>query len=331
MSNNQVSNDADVKVSVLMCVYNGERYLETAINSVIDNGYTDFELIVVNDGSTDNTSEILSNLSRQYSQIRIINKKNSGLTNSLNIGLLECRGKYIARLDADDLCIPGRFIKQIECLEKNPQVGLVGSNAILIDENGYEFGKTSIRQANGQEYVDQLEKMEAFFPHSSWMMRKQVVEQLGGYDDFYHKAQDYEFLLRCSEYCEIACLSECLVMLRKTESSVSYDSEFMQYKYAMVARLMHFSRVSPVINSVWSNQQVMAAVEEWFYELGLGKKLLAQQYLMLAKNNLRSGQVINFLRKIFSAFKIDPMFIVNLPMLNRIRAKPHEDLISRLT
>ncbi len=128
------------KVSVIMSVYNGDKYLREAIESILNQTFTDFEFIIVNDGSTDNSLEIIESYDDE--RIKTINnKKNIGLTKSLNKALKFAKGKYIARQDADDVSLPNRFEKQVEYLDSHPEVALVGTSVYLIDENGKIIGK----------------------------------------------------------------------------------------------------------------------------------------------------------------------------------------------
>ncbi|MCP8319033.1 MAG: glycosyltransferase, partial [Candidatus Methylarchaceae archaeon HK01B] len=123
------------KITILMSVYNGEKYLREAIDSILNQTFKDFEFLIINDGSTDRTVEIL----RSYhdSRIKIItNEKNMGLTKSLNKGLKIARSEYVARMDADDISYPRRLEVQYEYMKKNPDVGIVGSWNDVIDDKG---------------------------------------------------------------------------------------------------------------------------------------------------------------------------------------------------
>ena len=120
-------------ISVLMPVFNSERYLKTAIESILNQTFQDFELIIVDDGSTDASENII----RSFESEKIFSYKNAGnigLIATLNRGIDLCRGKYIARMDADDVSLPTRLEKQFNFLKKNPEYALVGSNAERIDD-----------------------------------------------------------------------------------------------------------------------------------------------------------------------------------------------------
>jgi len=129
------------KVSVLLPVYyNGERYIVQSVESILKQSYRDFELIVVNDGSTDRTGSLLRGISDP--RIVLIEQENQGQPRAMNNALNLARGEYIARQDADDLSLPERFARQVEFLDSHPEVGFVGSICLCMDEKGETIGQT---------------------------------------------------------------------------------------------------------------------------------------------------------------------------------------------
>ena len=123
------------KISVLMCVYNDEDWLKNSIDSIVNQTFTDFEFVIVNDGSTDNSLEIINSYSDD--RIRIINnEENLGLPKSLNRGLNLCKSELIARMDADDISMNNRLEKQYKYLKKNKEIALIGGQAEYIDSDG---------------------------------------------------------------------------------------------------------------------------------------------------------------------------------------------------
>ncbi|MDY0281978.1 MAG: glycosyltransferase [Salinivirgaceae bacterium] len=129
-------------VSVLMAVYNGSRWLGEAIESVLGQTFTDFEFIIVNDGSTDDSLNIIQKYANQDSRIVLVSKENTGVADSANCGLHLANGKLVARMDADDICKPYRLHKQVAFLKAHPEVALVSGAMEYIDENGAVFGRT---------------------------------------------------------------------------------------------------------------------------------------------------------------------------------------------
>lgn len=197
------------KISVIMSVYNGEKYLREAIESILNQTFTDFEFIIVNDGSTDGSLEIIQ--SYDDKRIKIINnEKNIGLTKSLNKALKVARGEYIARQDADDVSLPNRFEKQIKYLEKHPEVALLGTSVYLIDEKGKIIGK---RMALAKPTFKELCKGNRF-SHGSVMFEKAVITELGGYNELLRYVQDYELWLRIAKSYEIRNLTQVLYKWR---------------------------------------------------------------------------------------------------------------------
>jgi len=309
-------------VSVLLSVHNGESYLPHALNSVLTPDDDKIELIAVDDGSSDKSGQILSETAERDSRVKVLKRPHAGLTASLNAALAVAGGDLIARLDADDRNLPGRFDAQRQFLMENRDVSLVGSNAVLIDEHGREAGRTKLGFLDHHACVNRLETMAAFFPHSSWMVRSEVMRSLGGYDEFFKKAQDYEFMLRLSERYRMACLPAYLVEVRKTRSSISFDDDFLQYRYAVVALLRHRCRSGRLRIDNVDNVALLDAVGEWFEDLGLRPKMLAQRALSFARIAYLGRRYSSMLRNIALALRFDPLFLLNRRSLARIRSDP---------
>ncbi len=123
-------------VSIIMAVFNGEEFIEDSIKSVLKQTFKNFEFIIVDDGSIDNSLKIIKSYQAIDSRIKIITQKNNGLAKSLNVGIKNSKGKYIARIDADDLCYECRLEKQYLFMENNHLVDLIGSSVDVINENG---------------------------------------------------------------------------------------------------------------------------------------------------------------------------------------------------
>lgn len=161
-----------VKISVVMSVRNGEKYLQEAVDSILRQSYKDFEFIIVDDCSRDKTAYLLKRISD--SRVRIItNSVKKGLTASLNFALKNSRGRFIARMDSDDIAVKDRLKKQVVFLEKNPAVGVVGSWVELIDDQGRTKGFMKFPK----EPKDILRKIFLYNPirHSTVMFRKELA------------------------------------------------------------------------------------------------------------------------------------------------------------
>lgn len=217
-------------VTVLMSVYNGEKYLRQAIDSILNQTFKDFEFLIINDGSTDKTLEILQ--SYNDSRIKIINnEKNIGLTKSLNKGLRIASGKYIARQDADDVSLPERLKKQVKFLEKNKTVGLLGSSYYIIDANDKRIAIDKI----STEKNASSKQTAHFICHGSVLIRKKCLEKVGTYREIFKYAQDYDLWLRVANKFEIRNIREPLYNLRITDNSISSKKKSQQDLYASLA------------------------------------------------------------------------------------------------
>lgn len=222
-----------MKLSVILAVSNGEKFIKSAIESILEQTFTDFEFIIVDDASTDATPAILEDLEDKRLQI-VINKKKKGLTASLNLGLKLAQGEYIARMDADDIALPNRFDQQIEVLEKQQDLALVGTGAELIDEEGKTIGRKHF-PASFAVIKRVIMRFNPFI-HPSVMIRRKVIEQIGGYDESLDGAEDYDLFLRIVKDYKAINLPEVLLKYRIQKKSVSWQEMKKVEKAALKAR-----------------------------------------------------------------------------------------------
>jgi glycosyltransferase involved in cell wall biosynthesis len=182
-------------ISVMMSCYNSERYVARAIESILKQTYKGFEFLIADDRSTDGTLAIIERYAKRDKRIRVVrNAKNLGLTKTLNHLLGLARGEYLARMDADDECLAGRFAAQVSFLDKHPKVGVVGSRATIIGKDGRQIGTLDYALKDKEIRHSMLRRSQ--FAHPSVMFRKAVVDELGPYDERLRSAQDYEFFAR---------------------------------------------------------------------------------------------------------------------------------------
>jgi glycosyltransferase involved in cell wall biosynthesis len=207
-----------VLVSVVMAVYNGEKYLGAAISSILKQSYSNFEFIIVNDGSKDSSSNIINS----FDDARIVNvyQENSGLAYSLNVGLNLAKGKYIARMDADDIAREGRLEMQVAFLEQNPNVVAVGSNADLIDASGSFICKTDV---GGDNNVLKQKLPTTPFIHPSVMFRTSIAIEIGGYPNIRH-GEDAIFFSLLSKKGDFFTISDSLIFYRIWPGALSRKS-----------------------------------------------------------------------------------------------------------
>ena len=213
------------RVSVLMCVYNGEGFVREALQSIYDQTYQDFEVVIVDDASSDRTPEILRELKDARTAI-YRNAENLGLTKSLNVGLRLCRGEYVARMDADDISHRCRLEKQVQFLDGHPDCLVVGTWCHRIDAAGEVSGDWK-PCTDSEEVRNRLMTTNAL-AHGSAMVRRAALLQVGGYDETYQYAQDYDLWLRMSERGDVRNLAEQLYALRCWPGAISVDRKSEQ-------------------------------------------------------------------------------------------------------
>lgn len=213
-------------ISVIMSVYNGEKYLKESIESVLMQDFGDFEFIIINDGSTDKSLDIIKSFND--SRIRIFSRKNRGLIYSLNEGIENASGYYIARMDADDVCLPNRFSYQLKAFETG--VGMVGSWAIKINNHGNKLGIMDYPPISNSSIKKFFIKHNPFI-HSSVMIKKSVLKEVGLYDCNFKYAEDYELWSRVLHKFKAINISEPLIKYRITDNGVTKKHNlFMRYQ-----------------------------------------------------------------------------------------------------
>jgi GT2 family glycosyltransferase len=207
------------KVSVVMSVFNGERHLHAALDSILDQKGLAFEFVVVDDGSTDGTPDILNRYARADPRIRVLRQENAGLTKALIRGCREAKGEFIARQDVDDLSLPGRLARQQALLAADPSLAMVSCGVGHIgpaEEHLFDHAGSSDADKATLDLLDNF----CGPVHGSVMFRRSAYEMSGGYRWQFYFAQDSDLWLRIAEIGRIAYLPERLYLYRITESSI---------------------------------------------------------------------------------------------------------------
>ncbi len=226
------------RVSILMSVYNGADYVYEAVQSILKQSFTDFELIIIDDGSTDETIKIVNSFEDR--RLKIIRQNNSGLTIALNNAFAIAKGDYIARQDADDISDINRLSRQVNFLDHHPLIALVGSYANIIEEQGIAIGKIEVECF--PEAIRKLLPVSNQFVHGSLMIRRNAFESIGGYRVAFRYSQDYDLVLRLVMKYKLANINEPLYFLRHRRRKISLCSRSAQRNYAALAQTLYHER-----------------------------------------------------------------------------------------
>lgn len=217
-------------ISVLMSVRNTAPYLAAAIRSVLEQTFDDFEFLIVNDGSTDGSGEIIADHARRDPRIRVLEGPGRGISVALNIGLEHARAALVARMDGDDLCLPTRLEKQCAFMQSHPEHVLVGCRCILIDPQGRPICEKPDTPAD-HEQIDAL-LLQTRWPivHPSVMMRADAVARVGRYLERYLTVEDHDLFLKLAEIGKLANLPEVLMLYRQHFKSTVYTTADSQIR-----------------------------------------------------------------------------------------------------
>ena len=263
-----------------MPAFNAAKYIREAVNSVLQQTFTNFELIIINDGSTDNTLEVISSFSD--ARIVIINLMgNKGIAAALNIGLLTAKSDYIARFDADDVCFPERLALQFDFLESHAEYILTGGDAEYISESGehlFDF----ICIGHTDEQIAKKINIYCPFIHSAVMYRKGPVLEAGGYSLDAHNFEDYFLWVRLYKYGKFCNLSQRLIKVRFNPFSSTIDERrrgrvFRKMKSEIILRQFITKEEGDTMLNIIKSQDVQKIKESAYYSL-CGKKYLVNNH-----------------------------------------------------
>jgi glycosyltransferase involved in cell wall biosynthesis len=205
-----------------MPVYNADDFVREATESILQQTFTDFEFIIIDDGSTDKSREILEELARRDTRIRLVSRPNTGYTIALNEALQLARAQYVARMDADDISMPDRFEKQVKYLRTHPDCVLVGSRILTIDPFGSPLYEPRHKLVHEAIEAELLAGVGWAIVHPASMMVREQIEAVGGYRAEMEPSEDLDLFLRLSERGKIANLPEVLLRYRQHVKSVNH-------------------------------------------------------------------------------------------------------------
>jgi glycosyltransferase involved in cell wall biosynthesis len=281
------------EVSIIMPVFNSENFIQAAVESLLTQTFHDFELIIVNDGSTDNSLNIIRSFSDN--RIRILNNdRNRGIVYSRNRGLKEARGKFIAPFDSDDIALPEKFEKQITFLHKNPDFGMIGSWAKLIDQEGSIKNKRWKLPASPQA-IPSILLFRNYFAQPSLLIRRELIPQ-GGYEEGYEIGEDYIMWADIAKKAKVWNLPEHLVYIRQHPGNMSrkdnpalrdYESRIYQRLFKPLKIEVDSTRFELLMHLKYSqkieNPDILKSVEGFLTLIlsqNLKLKVYAHKYLV---------------------------------------------------
>lgn len=231
-------------ISVTICTYNGELYLEKTLNSVLAQDYENFEIVVVDDGSSDNTIGIIERFANEHKCIRPFFRGNHGLPGSRNFAFAQARGEWIAIIDHDDLCYPTRLSRQFEITQKFPTAGFIFCNTHFINEHDEVIGdhlskfslpETFIRKG---EAGNLLLRLGCFVDSESCFIKRETVQRVGALDESLRYTCDYEYFIRAGFEADFAYSADALAAWRihatqatKTFRRIRYEDRIIFRRY----------------------------------------------------------------------------------------------------
>lgn len=222
-----------------MPVYNSQDYLKISIESILNQTYSDFEFIIIDDGSTDRSNRIIKKYAKKDKRIKLLeNKKNLRTSKALNIGLKKAKGKYLIRMDADDWSYPNRIEKQVGFMEEHPKVGVSGGSIEVCDDD--------LRVLNRRKYWQNDKKIRKMifryspFAHPATIWRAQLVKKVGGYNENIPLAQDYDLYFRVGKLSQFGNMPDILLKLRTHNNSSSIKKGKFQEQFTIYFRIKAF-------------------------------------------------------------------------------------------
>jgi len=275
-------------ISVVMSVYNGERYLREAIDSILNQTFKDFEFIIINDGSTDRSLEIIQLCNDE--RMVVLNQNKTGLAKALNNGIELAKTEHIARMDADDIAMPNRLEEQYKFMKENPDYIIVGSNAKIIDMNGCFVCNSNLVTKN-----EEIKKMLPSTPfiHPTVMFRKDSFYEAGQYPEYMIKGQDCVLINHMAKLGKFVNMHENLIKYRIVPTgNTTHDSKITKRFNKILSNAIENNKISDndydYLQTITSNRSSKRRLDN--YHLYLAKKYLWNNYQpKTARKNLRAA------------------------------------------
>lgn len=297
-------------VSVIMSVYNAESYLHSAVKSILNQTFTDFEFIIIEDCSTDNSKNILLELAKEDERIQLIvkdkNEGTEGFIKNLNLGLTTAKGKYIARMDADDLSLPYRLERQFQFLENNSKIFMVGSNIELINENNQTLRVMKAPESDEKIQQDMPKKISMFHPVIMFRNEKNIF-----YREKMRYCEDYDLYLRAmTGSFKMSNLQETLLQYRVLDNSMSRKQDKV-IKNLFINKMKEFYQ-ERLLNGQDSYEEFNP--DEYLKIYSNPSKKLVQKSIVVSKKYYDYEGFVKML-KIYQNFNTDIFYIKNKLLL----------------
>lgn len=277
-------------LSVIMAVYNCDPFVSESIESILSQTFTDYEFIIVDDSSADDTLNLLTSYAAKDSRIILVkNEINLGLTESLNLAIEMSSGVFIARMDGDDISHPSRLAEQIACLLRNPEIVCVGAQAKIIDEDG-DIIEDWTKPLSSEEIKEKLvSEGGGQIIHPLATFRRTAFNQVGGYDSRYRLSQDYDLLLKFAEIGELCNLPQFLLKYRRHKNAITSSKRNAQINYAIKALIEAQERRNLQIDHILI-PEVAYPRAEYHYHLNYARKALMGKNYESAKKHARHAK-----------------------------------------
>ena len=301
-----------------MCVYNGEKYLREAVDSILSQTFTDFEFVIVNDGSKDATGEILA--SYRDPRLKICTIENMGLPVALNYGLERCSSDLVMRMDADDIAYPHRFAALLEDWEQAGRPDVFGSGADYINEDGIDLWSVNM------PLDDATIRMEIYEPdgkmtimHPTVLMRKEAVLACGAYDPYFKNGQDYDLWLRMTAHYRFGNSPRRLLRYRFQQSSDTARAVRVvngKVNFGNWMRLISLQKklmIDAGEEQLWKahSHQIIGELQKRTDMSSLQSESTTLRFLTEAKIHYRTGKKVKGIRKFFGLFFLNPGVVIN--------------------
>ena len=309
-------------VSILIPIFNGEKYILETLQSISRQTITNFEVIIINDGSTDHTSAIVQEYASADHRFRLFTRDNQGMAASLNFAISVSLSDLIVRIDADDLMARNRLERQLAFLDENPSVSVASSYIYLINNKSKIIGKNQSKYTSMSEIYKTIDKCKPIgIPHPGVIAKKNVILEVGGYRGQFWPADDVDLWTRIVEFGgEILIQPEFLTFYRIHSSSVSVDSALKARKVYRWVSLCQKARVSGIKEPTLDEYESLRSREKFSRKLTMKLHDYSFLYYKKSASFYSSGHILRALLYFLGAFLLRPQYSLS-HVFSRLKLK----------